>query len=85
MKTFEPIMEIPLALREDGTICVKNTRLPIDAIVGAYNRGERAESIFETYSADVSLLSDIFSIISYYLNNKTMIDDYLAKRQSKFD
>lgn len=55
----------------------------IDMIVNAHNRGECPEEIFESFPSDVYTVADIYSIIAYYLQNKSKIDKYLAKRDKE--
>lgn len=87
MSSYKMILEttqkVPLMLWDDGTIRVKDTRLLIDMIIGAYNRGESPEEIFESFPSDVYTVADIYSIIAYYLTNKSKIDEYLAKREKE--
>ena len=78
---LETTQTVPLTLWKDGTIRVKGTRLLIDMIVGAHNRGEYPEEIFESFPSDLYTVADIYSIIAYYLSNKSKIDKYLAKRE----
>ena len=83
MMTLETTQKVPLTLWEDGTIRVQGTRLLIDMIVGAHNRGECPEEIFESFPSDVYTVADIYSIIAYYLTHKSKIDKYLAKREKE--
>lgn len=80
---LETTQKVPLTLWKDGTIRVKGTRLLIDMIVSAHNRGECPEEIFESFPSDVYTIADIYSIIAYYLQNKSKIDKYLAKREKE--
>ena len=81
--TINTTQIVPLTLWEDGTIRVKGTRLLIDTIVGAHNQGECPEEIFESFPSDIYTVADIYSIIAYYLQNKSEIDNYLAKREKQ--
>ena len=81
--TIETTQTIPLEVWEDGTIRVKGTRLLIDMIVGAHNRGECPEDIFDSFPSKEYTIADIYSIIAYYLSNKSEIDKYLAKREKE--
>jgi len=83
MMTLETTQTVPLTLWDDGSIRVKGTRLLIDMIVGAHNRGECPEEIFESFPSDIYTVADIYSIIGYYLQNKSKIDEYLAKREKE--
>lgn len=78
---LETTQKVPLTLWKDGTIRVKGTRLLIDMIVDAHNRGECPEEIFDSFPSDVYNIADIYSIIAYYLKNKSKIDKYLANRE----
>jgi uncharacterized protein (DUF433 family) len=80
---LETTQKVPLTIWEDGTIRVKDTRLLIDMIVDAHNRGTGPEEIFESFPSDAYTVADIYSIIAYYLQNKTKIDEYLAKREKE--
>lgn len=77
----ETTQKVPLTLWKDGTIRVKGTRLLIDMIVEAHNRGECPEDIFDSFPSDVYSVADVYSIIAYYLRNKSKIDNHLAKRE----
>lgn len=48
--TLETTQKVPLSLWQDGSIRVKGTRLLVDMIVEAHNRGECPEEIFESFS-----------------------------------
>jgi len=83
--TLETTQKVPLTLWKDGTIRVKDTRLLIDMIVGAHNRGECPEEIFESFPSNVYTVADIYSIIAYYLTHKEKIDKYLANREKEVE
>ena len=83
MMTIKTTQKVPLTLWKDGTIRVKGTRLLIDMIVNAHNRGACPEEIFESFPSDIYTVADIYSIIAYYLKNKLKIDKYLAKREKE--
>ena len=77
---LETTQTVPLTVWKDGTIRVKDTRLLIDMIVGAHNRGECPEDIYESFPSTDYTVADIYSIIAYYLSNKSKIDEHLTKR-----
>ena len=82
---IETIQKVPLTKWQDGTIRVKGTRLLIDMIVNAHNRGACPEEIFESFPSDIYTVADIYLIIAHYLNNKSKFDKYLAKRNKDAD
>ncbi|MEO8072012.1 MAG: DUF433 domain-containing protein [Acidobacteriota bacterium] len=83
MMTIETTQTVLLTVWKDGTIRVEGTRLLIDMIVGAHNRGICPEEIFESFPSDIYTVADIYSIIAYYLKNKSKVDKHLAKRESE--
>jgi len=81
--TIETTQTVPLSFWKDGTIRIKGTRLLLDMIVGAHNRGECPEEIFEAFPSDEYTVADIYSVIAYYLSHKVKIDAHLSKRKAK--
>jgi uncharacterized protein (DUF433 family) len=68
---------------EDGTLRIGKTRVSLDSVVYAYNRGEDASAIQRGF--DTLSLAEIHSAIAYYLHNKERVDKYLAKRAAEFE
>lgn len=81
--TLRTTQTIPLTKWQDGSIRVKESRLPIDGIIYAYREGEIPESIFDSYPSEAYTVADIYAIIAYYLSNKPKFDRYLAKREKE--
>lgn len=70
---------IPLVTDTDGVVRVSKTRVTLDTIVTAFIEGATAEEIVEQYPS--LQLSDVYSIIGYYLRYKAEVDAYLGERQ----
>lgn len=68
---------------EGGTLRIGNTRVSLDSVVYAYNRGEGAIEIQRAF--DTLSLADIHAAIAYYLHNREKVDKYLAKRVADFE
>lgn len=68
---------------ESGTLQIGKTRVSLDSVVYAYNRGEDASEIQRGF--DTLSLAEIHSAIAYYLHNKSRVDKYLAKRAAEFE
>jgi uncharacterized protein (DUF433 family) len=81
--TLETTQTVPLTFWKDGTIRIKGTRLLLDMIVGAHNRGECPEEIFESFPSDEYTVADIYAVIAYYLSHKAKIDNHLAMNTKK--
>ncbi len=69
----------PLALDADGTLRVGGTRVPLETVVEEYEDGASAEEIVRQY--DSLRLSDVHAVISYYLEHRTAVAEYLAERR----
>lgn len=74
---------LPLAIDADGVIRVGGTRVPLERLVYAWQAGESAESIAESFPA--LDLADIYASISYYLRHRQEVDDYIAERDREAD
>ena len=72
---------VPLSLDENGTARVGGSRVPLDTVVFAFRHGATAEQIAEQYPS--LRLSDIYSVIGYYLNHQDEIDKYLSVRTAQ--
>jgi uncharacterized protein (DUF433 family) len=69
----------PLKLNADGVVLVGETRVTLDTVVAAFLEGATAEEIVEQYPS--LQLADVYSVIAYYLRQKTEVDAYLKIRQ----
>lgn len=70
--------EIKLTETEGGVLRIGDTRVSLDSVITAFNQGATPEQI--VYDFDTLTLSDVYAAISYYLQNRETVDDYLAKR-----
>lgn len=71
---------VPLVAVEDGRVIrVAGTRVSLDTIIGAFNRGATAEEIAQDYSAVA--LPKVYAVITYYLQHRAEVDSYLERRQ----
>jgi uncharacterized protein (DUF433 family) len=76
-----PLEAEPLPLRtdRDGTIRIRQTRVPLETLVHAFNEGSTAEEIAYRYST--LDLADIYATITYYLRHRSAVDEYLREQQ----
>ncbi len=70
--------EIKLTETESGVLRIGDTRVSLDSVIAAFNQGSTPEQI--VYDYDTLTLSDVYAVISYYLQNRETVDFYLAKR-----
>ncbi|MEZ5194150.1 MAG: DUF433 domain-containing protein [Nocardioides sp.] len=57
---------------------VIGTRVPLDTLVAAFERGDSPESIHESYGT-VSL-GDIYAVFTYCVRHREEVNAYLAER-----
>ncbi|MBV9765919.1 MAG: DUF433 domain-containing protein [Acidobacteriaceae bacterium] len=70
--------EIPLAKDAEGVYRVGNTRVTLDLVVRAFNRGATVEEIVQKY--DTLRLPDVYQVIGYYLKHADELVKYLENR-----
>ncbi|MCU0482345.1 MAG: DUF433 domain-containing protein [Anaerolineae bacterium] len=75
-------LDIPIYIDEHGQIRIAKTRVLLELVINAFNRGESAEGIIESYSS--LSLADVYAVIAYYLNHRTEIDAYIHQADKDF-
>lgn len=69
----------PLVFADDGSVIrIAGGRLTLDTVVWAFKRGATAEEIVQDYPP-ISL-PDVYAVIAYYLQHRSEVEEYLAKR-----
>ncbi len=66
-----------------GTLRVGDSRVSLDSVIYAYNRGENAAEIQESFPT--LTLAEVHAAIAFYLHNKSEVDQYLADRVAEFE
>jgi uncharacterized protein (DUF433 family) len=74
---------VPLAWDEAGRLMVVGTRIPLDTLVSAFERGDSPEAISEAYPS--VLLGDVYAIFTYCVRHRGEVNTYLAGRQAQRD
>jgi len=64
---------------DDGTIRVRGSRVTLDTLITAFKRGDTAEQIHEGFPS--LKLAQVYSTISWYLNDPAVADEYLKVRE----
>src|SRR5689334_23217963 len=75
----EVVDTIPLAKDASGVYRIAATRVTLDLVVHAFNRGATAEEIVQDFPS--VQLSDVYQVIGYYLKHGSELAAYLAKRE----
>ena len=79
---FQP-EPVPLVRDASGRLMVIGTRVPLDTLLAAFERGDSPESIHESYPS-VSL-GDIYAIFTYCVRHRAETNAYLAARAVQRD
>lgn len=77
----EVVDAIPLAKDACGVYRIAGSRVTLDLIVRAFNRGATAEEIVQDYPS--LHLSDIYQVLGYYLKHGAELTEYLDRRASE--
>jgi len=76
----EPLEQaVPLRTDEHGVVRVGDTRVTLDTVISAWERGRTPEQIAQDY--DTLALAAIYSVVGYYLHHRTQVDAYLGQRR----
>ena len=72
-------LTLPVPLREEpgGVLRVGESRVLLELVIRAYQRGASPQEIVRMY--DSLALRDVFAVIAYYLAHPAEIDEYLYK------
>lgn len=75
---FEPLtVNVPLWEDPPGVFRVGNTRVLLELVLRAFQRGETPEGIVRSYRT--LQLADVYAVISRYLANPAPFDEYLRR------
>ena len=74
----EMVDAIPLTKDANGVYRVGGSRVALDLIVRAFNRGATAEEIVQDYPS--LQLSDVYQVIGYYLKHGPEFAEYFERR-----
>ena len=75
--------EIKLTKTEAGVLRIGDSRVSLDTVIIAFAQGATPEQIVEDY--DSLELSEVYAAISYYLQNREEVEEYLAHRKVQRD
>lgn len=72
---------LPFATDANGVVKIGGSRVTLDTVVRAFMRGATAEEIAQQYPS-ISL-ADVYATISYYLQHRKEVEQYLGKREKQ--
>ena len=68
--------------QEDGALRIAGTRVGLSSIVAGFQEGESPERIAQEFPTVT--LAQVYGAIAYYLENKKLIDDFVAEVDREF-
>ena len=71
----------PLREGSDGAMRVGNSRVLLELVIQSFQDGATPETIVQQYSS--LNLSDVYSVIAYYLRHRSEVEEYLSQREEK--
>lgn len=76
-------MDVPLRTDQHGKIRVGDTRVLLEMVIHAFQQGETAEGIVDSYPT--LKLADVYSVLAYYLNHRADVDTYVRQADRAVD
>ena len=70
--------------QRNGGYYVAGTRISLESVLCAFNRGESPERILERFPL-LGSLAKAYGAIAFYLDHKPEIDKYLEESEREFD
>ena len=70
--------------QRDGGYYVAGTRISLDSVVYAFNRGDSPERILESFPL-LEKPARVYGAIAFYLDHKARIDKYLEETKREFE
>jgi uncharacterized protein (DUF433 family) len=81
MINLPEIMALPLKADENDTVYISGTRVTLDTLIARYQQGDTPEAIHKGFPGVP--LSDIYSVVAYYLAHQEEVDTYLEQRDKE--
>ena len=83
MKQLTFTHSVPLEQDAEGTVRVLGTRVTLDTLMAAFNKGNTAEQIQDSFPS--LSLAQIYGVIAWYLDNQKDAEEYFKARQTDAD
>lgn len=74
---------VPLETDAYGTVRVGGTRVTLETIVAAFDRGDTPEEIREQFPT--LALGDIYAVLTYFVRHAREVHDYVAAQDRRAD
>jgi uncharacterized protein (DUF433 family) len=75
------VTTVALSKDEAGVLRIAGTRVSLDSVIYAFDEGATPEEIVQQYPT--LNLADIYSVLTYYLQNRAEVKEYLEQRREQ--
>jgi uncharacterized protein (DUF433 family) len=72
-----PMMTVPLRPDDSGAIRIGASRVLLEIVIRAFERGETPEGIVQSFPS--LKLDEVYAVISYYLQNRAEVAEYMRQ------
>ena len=69
--------------QKDGGYWITGTRISLDSIIAAFNRGAAPETIRRSFP--LLSLEEVYGAITFYLAHENEVDDYLQRSNAELE
>lgn len=73
----------PYIDQSDGALRIAGSRISLSSVVAGFQEGESPEQIVQSFPT--LTLAQVYGAIAFYLDNKNLIDEHLAKVDCEFE
>lgn len=70
-------LSVPLRTDVEGAIRIGKTRVLLEIVIDAFQRGETPEGIVQSFPS--LKLQEVYAVIAYYLQNRVDVDAYVKR------
>jgi uncharacterized protein (DUF433 family) len=71
----------PLIQEANGAVRITGSRVTLDTVIGAFQKGATAEQIQDSFPS--LSLAQIYGTIAYYLDHEADVETYLRERRAE--
>lgn len=77
MISIPSTVAVPLRTDQYGAIRIGSSRVLLEVVIRAFQRGETPEGIVQSFPS--LRLDEVYSVITYYLQNRAEVDAYVRQ------
>ncbi len=82
MSVIMSTSKLKLIRTKAGVLRIEDTRVSLDSVIMAFLQGATPEQIVQDY--DALTLSQVYAVITHYLQHREEVDAYLSGRHNRY-